>query len=98
LKAIVGPLYKAFARIPGLNISHCMASMERNIQNWEQMAASELGDSLRDPNKVAAVAAQLQLSSAGLNTTGHTHTHSHLHSHGHKHGQSHNQDHVVGGK
>jgi hypothetical protein len=37
--------------------------MDRNIANWEQIAASEYGDALRDPMKVAEVAEKLGLTS-----------------------------------
>ena len=58
LKAIVSPMYKLFAKLPGVTMSHCIASLENNMKNWELLLASdETGERIRTAADVAAATA-----------------------------------------
>ena len=58
LKAIVSPMYKSFSKVPGVSISHCLASLENNIKNWELLLASdESGERIRTAADVAVATA-----------------------------------------
>jgi hypothetical protein len=46
IKAIVGPLYKTFSKVDGVDISECMEFLRINARNWKEMAADE--DAERD--------------------------------------------------
>ena len=39
MKVIVSPLYVTYSRLPGINLGHCLVSMNKNIDHWTQMEA-----------------------------------------------------------
>lgn len=42
----MGPLYKTFSKVEGVDISECMEYLRINARNWKEMAADE--DAERD--------------------------------------------------
>lgn len=51
-------MYRTFSRIPGVRITHCLASLDQNIKNWEDLA-DEGGDKIRTPSDLAAAEANV---------------------------------------
>lgn len=41
MKVIVSPLYVTYSRLPGMNLGHCLVSMNKNIDHWTQMEQSD---------------------------------------------------------
>ena len=41
IKAIVGPLYKTFAKVEGVNISECLENLRINSRRWKDMVGEE---------------------------------------------------------
>ena len=54
MKVIVSPLYVTYSRLPGVNLGHCLVSMNKNIDLWTQMesdSAIQVTETATDENK-----------------------------------------------
>ena len=41
IKAIVGPLYKTFSKVDGIDMSECIEHLKNNSSRWKEQVAEE---------------------------------------------------------